>query len=139
MLDPEAVVGQARQGRAPQHWRIWQGKARAGKLLGRFLTRDLWLIVLPEGFVQYASGPGVRKPVTKVVAYAELSSLALKMCSDDDTELNRRTHTNTISAALDICYRDGRRELWRPERGFGPSTVLAQSIVEAYISYKARQ
>ena len=65
MLDPQAVLGQAGQGRAPASWRVFtkeRGRVR-GFLRGTSGDPDPLLVITPAGVVEYVDS---KKPVAVV-------------------------------------------------------------------------
>lgn len=130
MLDPLAVLGQARQGRAPATWRVFtrqRGRVR-GFLRGTSADPDPLLVITPDGVVEYADS---KKPAV-VVDFDSLSSVRLQVSgsSFSDSTLVR------LDVWLDLRYRDGRKSKWRSVSFAGEYQTI-QAFIEAYGAYQA--
>src|SRR5690242_20458338 len=83
MLDPQAVLGQASQGRAPASWRVFtkeRGRVR-GFLRGTSGDPDPLLVITPFGVVEYVDS---KKPVA-VVDFDSLSQIRLRVTGGTST------------------------------------------------------
>ncbi len=130
MLDPQAVLGQAAQGRAPAGWRIFtkaRGRVR-GFLRGTSADPDPLLVITPNGVVEYVDS---KKPIA-VVDFDSLSGISLRVSgsSFSDSTLVR------LDVWLDVRYRDGRKSKWR-SASFAGQYQTVQAFIEAYGAYQA--
>ena len=130
MLDPQAVLGQARQGRAPASWRVFtkaRGRVR-GFLRGTSADPDPLLVITPNGVVEYVDS---KKPVA-VVDFDSLSKITLRVSGS--------TFSDSIQVRLDVWldvhYRDGRKSKWR-SASFAGQYQTVQAFIEAYGAYQA--
>jgi len=130
MLDPQAVLGQARQGRAPASWRVFtkaRGRVR-GFLRGTSADPDPLLVITPNGVVEYVDS---KKPVA-VVDFDRLSKITLRVSGS--------TFSDSIQVRLDVWldvhYRDGRKSKWR-SASFADQYQTVQAFIEAYGAYQA--
>jgi hypothetical protein len=130
MLDPQAVLGQARQGRAPASWRVFtkaRGRVR-GFLRGTSADPDPLLVITPNGVVEYVDS---KKPVA-VVDFDSLSGITLRVSGS--------TFSDSIQVRLDVWldvhYRDGRKSKWR-SASFADQYQTVQAFIEAYGAYQA--
>jgi hypothetical protein len=129
MLDPQAVLNQASQGRAPATWRIFtkeRGRVR-GFLRGTSGDPDPMLVITPDGAVEYVHS---KKPVT-AVGFDHLASVRLRVTgsSFSDSTLVR------LDVWLDLQYLDGRKAKWRSV-SFSGNYRTIQSFIEAYGAYQ---
>ena len=130
MLDPQAVLGQAGQGRAPASWRVFtkeRGRVR-GFLRGTSGDPDPLLVITPFGVVEYVDS---KKPVT-VVDFDSLSRIILRVTGS--------TFSDSIQVRLDVwldlTYHDGRKSKWR-SASFAGQYQTIQAFIEAYGAYQA--
>ena len=130
MLDPQAVLGQAGQGRAPAGWRVFtkeRGRVR-GFLRGTSADPDPLLVITPAGVVEYVDS---KKPVT-AVDFASLSRITLRVSGS--------TFSDSIQVRLDVWldlhYRDGRKSKWR-SASFAGQYQTVQAFIEAYGAHQA--
>jgi hypothetical protein len=105
VLDPQAVLSQAGQGRAPPTWRVFtkeRGRVR-GFLRGTSADPDPLLVITPDGVAEYTDS---RKPTT-VVDFDSLSRIRLRVSGS--------TFSDSIQVRLDVWldlhYRDHRASL----------------------------
>jgi hypothetical protein len=129
MLDPQAVLAQATQGRAPAVWRIFtkeRGRVR-GFLRGTSDDPDPILVITPDGVVEYVHS---KKPVA-AVDFDHLASVRLRVTgsSFSDSTLVR------LDVWLDLQYRDGRKAKWR-SASFSGNYRTIQSFIEVYAAYQ---
>lgn len=117
MLDPQAVLGQARQGRVPANWRVFtkaRGRVR-GFLRGTSADPDPLLVITPNGVVEYVDS---KKPVA-AVDFDSLSGISLRVSGS--------TFSDSIQVRLDVWldvhYRDGRKSKWRSASFAGRGSV----------------
>ena len=129
MLDPQAVLGQARQGRAPAGWRVFtkaRGRVR-GFLRGTSADPDPLLVITPDGVAEYVDS---KKPVA-VVDFDSLSEISLRVSGS--------TFSDSIQVRLDVWldvrYRDGRKSKWR-SASFADQYQTSQAFIEAYGAYQ---
>ena len=130
MLDPQAVLGQARQGRAPASWRVFtkeRGRIR-GFLRGTSADPDPLLVITPDGVVEYVDS---KRPIA-VVDFGSLSRISLRVTGS--------TFSDSIQVRLDVWldlhYRDGRKSKWR-SASFAGQYQTVQGFIEAYGAYQA--
>ena len=130
MLDPQAVLGQAGQGRAPASWRVFtkeRGRVR-GFLRGTSGDPDPLLVITPSGVVEYVDS---KKPVM-VVDLGSLSRISLRVTGS--------TFSDSIQVRLDVwldlTYHDGRKSKWR-SASFAGQYQTIQAFIEAYGAYQA--
>ena len=93
MLDPQAVLGQAGQGRAPAGWRVFtkaRGRVR-GFLRGTSADPDPLLVITPDGVAEYVDS---KKPIA-VVDFDELAGISLRVSGS--------TFSDSIQVRLDVC------------------------------------
>jgi hypothetical protein len=130
MLDAQAVLGQAAQGRVPADWRVFtkeRGRVR-GFLRGTSADPDPLLVITPDGVAEYVDS---RKPVV-AVDFGQLASVRLRVSgsSFSDSTLVR------LEVWLDLGYRDGRKAKWR-SASFAGQYQTIQAFLEAYGAYQA--
>ena len=130
MLDPQAVLSQASQGRAPSAWRVFtkeRGRVR-GFLRGTSADPDPMLVITPDGVVEYIDS---KKPGA-AVDFADLSGIRLRVSGS--------TFSDSIQVRLDVWldlqYRDGRKSKWR-SASFAGQYQTIQAFIEAYGAHKA--
>ena len=130
MLDPQAVLDQATQGRAPAGWRVFakeRGRVR-GFLRGTSADPDPLLVITPDGVVEYVDS---KKPIT-VVDFDSLSRISLRVSGS--------TFSDSIQVRLDVwldlTYHDGRKSKWR-SASFAGQYQTIQAFIEAYGAYQA--
>ena len=130
MLDPQAVLGQASQGRAPPSWRVFtkeRGRVR-GFLRGTSGDPDPLLVIAPFGVVEYVDS---KKPVT-IVDFDSLSGITLRVTGS--------TFSDSIQVRLDVwldlTYHDSRKSKWR-SASFASQYQIIQAFIEAYGAYQA--
>jgi hypothetical protein len=129
MLDPQAVLGQASQGRAPATWRIFtkeRGRLR-GFLRGTTADPDPLLVITPNGVAEYVDS---KKPVASV-DFEQLQSIRLRVTGSSFSD-STIVH---IDIWLDLQYRDGRKSKWRSASFSGQRTI--QAFIEAFGAYQA--
>jgi hypothetical protein len=130
VLDPQAVLGQASQGRAPATWRVFtkdRGRVR-GFLRGTSADPDPLLVITPDGVVEYIDS---KKP-SAVVDFGNLSWIRLRVSGS--------TFSDSIQVRLDVWldvrYRDGRKSKWR-SASFADQHQTVQAFIEAYGAHQA--
>ena len=130
MLDPQAVLGQARQGRTPASWRVFtkaRGRVR-GFLRGTSADPDPLLVITPNGVVEYVDS---KKPVA-VVDFASLARISLRVSGS--------TFSDSIQVRLDVWldlhHHDGRKSKWR-SASFASQYQTIQAFIEAYGAHQA--
>jgi hypothetical protein len=130
MLDPQAILGHASQGRAPAGWRVFtkkRGRVR-GFLRGTSEDPDPLLVITPDAVVEYADS---KKPVI-VVDFGSLSWISLQVSGS--------TFSDSIQVRLDVCldlhFRDGRKSNWR-SASFADQYQTVQAFIEAYGAHQA--
>ena len=130
MLDPQAVLGQARQGGVPANWRVFtkaRGRVR-GFLRGTSADPDPLLVITPNGVVEYVDS---KKPVA-AVDFDSLSGISLRVSGS--------TFSDSIQVRLDVWldlhYRDGRKSKWR-SASFASQYRTIQAFIEAYGAHQA--
>jgi hypothetical protein len=130
MLDPQAVLGQASQGRAPAGWRVFtkaRGRVRSF-LRGTSADPDPLLVITPDGVVEYVDS---KKPIT-VVDFDSLSRISLRVSGS--------TFSDSIQVRLDVWldlhFRDGRKSKWR-SASFAGEYQTVQAFIEAYGAHQA--
>jgi hypothetical protein len=130
VLDPQAVLSQASQGRPPATWRVFtkeRGRVR-GFLRGTAADPDPLLVITPDGVVEYIDSkkPGV------VVDFGELSWIRLRVSGS--------TFSDSIQVRLDVWldlhYRDGSKSKWR-SASFASQYQTIQAFIEAYGAHQA--
>jgi len=135
----------------PQHWLLASIGALGlavviGITIGSFAGRDRkdpdpLLVILPEGFVEYISW---RKPIV-AVAFAELADLTMTLIEERGQTITTTatpdgalTIKNTSSRVrLDLTYRDGRKDQWKPRIQFEAPELVPQTIITTYAQYVA--
>ena len=130
MLDPQAILVQAGQGRAPANWRVFtkeRGRVR-GWLRGTTDDPDPLLVVTDAGVVEYVHS---KKPIT-VIDFDTLGRIALQVSGSSSSD-STLVH---LSVWLDLHYRDGRKSKWR-SASFGRQFGTVQAFIEAYGAYQA--
>jgi hypothetical protein len=80
------------------------------------------IVLLPKGFVEYANR---RQPIIGIL-YAELASV----------EYRRQPTRRRARLWLDLFFRDGHKERWRPRADFGPPQPLYEAISKAHALYQ---
>lgn len=130
MLDPQAVLSQASQGRTPAPWRIFtkeRGRLR-GFLRGTSGDPDPLLVITPDGVVEYIDS---KKPAV-VVDFESLSGITLRVSGS--------TFSDSIQVRLDVWldlhHRDGRKSKWR-SASFADQYQTIQAFIEAYGAHQA--
>jgi hypothetical protein len=130
MLDPQAVLDQASQGRAPATWRVFtreRGRVR-GFLRGTSADPDPLLVITTDGVVEYIDS---KKPAA-VVDFGHLSQIRLRVSGS--------TFSDSIQVRLDVWldlnYRDGRKSKWR-SASFSSQYRTIQAFIEAYGAHQA--
>jgi hypothetical protein len=130
MLDPQAVLSQASQGRAPATWWVFtkeRGRLR-GFLRGTSGDPDPLLVITPDGVVEYTDS---RKPAL-VVEFESLSRIRLRVSGS--------TFSDSIQVRLDVWldlhYRDGGKAKWR-SASFSDQYQTIQAFIEAYGAHQA--
>lgn len=130
MLDPQGVLGQAAQGRAPAGWRVFtkeRGRVR-GFLRGTSADPDPLLVITPDGVVEYADS---KKPVT-VIDFGSLARIRLRVSGSTFSD---SMHV-VLDVWLDLHYRDGRTSKWR-SASFAGQYQTIQAFIEAYGAHQA--
>lgn len=130
MLDPQAVLGQAGQGRAPANWRVFtkeRGRV-SGFLRGTSGDPDPLLVITPVGVVEYVHS---KKPVT-VVDFDSLSQIRLRVTGSTFSD-SIQVH---LDVWLDVIYHDGRKAKWRSVSFAGQYRTI-QAFIEAFGAYQA--
>jgi hypothetical protein len=130
VLDPQAALGQAREGRPPATWRVFtkeRGRMR-GFLRGTSADPDPLLVITPDGVVEYVDH---KKPIA-VVDFDSLSRISLQVSGS--------TFSDSIQVRLDVWldlhYRDGRKSKWR-SASFADQYETVQAFIEAYGAHQA--
>ena len=130
MIDPQAVLGQARQGNVPAGWRVFtkaRGRVR-GFLRGTSADPDPLLVITADGVAEYVDS---KKPVA-VVDFASLARISLRVSGS--------TFSDSIQVRLDVWldlhHRDGRKSKWR-SASFADRYETIQAFIEAYGAYQA--
>jgi hypothetical protein len=130
MLNPQAVLGQARQGTAPASWRVFtkaRGRVR-GFLRGTSADPDPLLVITPGGVAEYVDS---KKPVA-VVDFGSLARISLRVSGS--------TFSDSIQVRLDVWfdlhYRDGLKSKWR-SASFADRYATIQAFIEAYGAHQA--
>ncbi len=130
MLDPQAILGQARQGTAPAGWRVFtkaRGRVR-GFLRGTSADPDPLLVITPDGVAEYIDG----KKSVATVDFGSLAGISLRV--------NGKTFSDSIQVRLDVWldlhYRDGRKSKWR-SASFADLYKTVQAFIEAYGAHQA--
>ena len=130
MLDPQAILGQARQGTAPAGWRVFtkaRGRVR-GFLRGTSADPDPLLVITPDGVAEYIDG----KKSVATVDFGSLAGISLRV--------NGKTFSDSIQVRLDVWfdlhYRDGRKSKWR-SASFADRYETVQAFIEAYGAHQA--
>ena len=130
MLDPQAILVQASQGRAQATWQVFtkeRGRVR-GFLRGTSADPDPLLVITPGGVVEYVDS---RKGVA-VVDFDHLSSIRLRVSGSSFSD----STMVTPDVWLDVHYRDGRKSKWR-SASFARQYRVIQAFIEAYGAYRA--
>jgi hypothetical protein len=130
MTDPRTILGQARQGPVPVHWRVFTKKR--GKLSG-FLRRsshdpDPLLVITSDGAVEYVNE---RKPLM-VVDFDDLTGIALQVHGHSFSD----STSVTLQVWIDLHHRDERKTKWR-STSFADNLQTVQCFIEAYGAHKA--
>jgi hypothetical protein len=130
VLDPQAVLSQAGQGKAPATWRVFtkeRGRVR-GFLRGTSADPDPLLVITPDGVAEYTDS---RKPAA-AVDFDSLSRIMLRVSGS--------TFSDSIQVRLDVWldlhYRDGRKSKWR-SASFAGQYQTIQAFIEAYGAHQA--
>jgi hypothetical protein len=130
VLDPQAVLSQASEGRPPATWRVFtkdRGRVR-GFLRGTSADPDPLLVITPDGVVEYIDS---KKP-SPVVDFDNLSWIRLRISGS--------TFSDSIQVRLDVWldlhYRDGRKSKWR-SASFASQYQTIQAFIEAYGAHQA--
>ena len=130
MLDPQAILVQASQGRAQATWQVFtkeRGRVR-GFLRGTSADPDPLLVITPGGVVEYVDS---RKGVA-VVDFDHLSSIRLRVSGSSFSD----STMVTLDVWLDVHYRDGRKSKWR-SASFARQYRVIQAFIEANGAYRA--
>jgi hypothetical protein len=130
MLDPQAVLDQASQGRAPATWRVFtkdRGRVR-GFLRGTSADPDPLLVITPDGVVEYIDS---KKPAA-VVDFGRLSRIRLRVTGSTFSD---SIHVR-LDVWLDLHYRDGSKSKWR-SASFSSQFRTVQAFIEAYGAHQA--
>jgi hypothetical protein len=130
VLDPQAVLSQAGQGRAPATWRVFtkdRGRVR-GFLRGTSADPDPLLVITTDGAVEYVDS---KKP-TAVVDFGDLSGVRLRVTGSTFSD---SIHVR-LDVWLDLRYRDGRKSKWR-SASFASQYQTIQAFIEAYGAHQA--
>jgi hypothetical protein len=130
MIDPQAVLGQAGQGRADVTWRVFtkeRGRVR-GFLRGTSADPDPVLVITRGGVVEYVDS---KKPVT-AIDFGDLASIRLRVSGQSF----RDSTLVQLDVWLDLHYRDGRKAKWR-SASFARRYQTIQAFIEAYGAYQA--
>ena len=96
---------------------------------------DPLIVLLPHGFVEYANR---RKPIIGIL-YAELASVNFRGQTARQRRNNDASQQRTPRRArlwLDLVFKDGRKERWRPRADFGPPEHLFEAITKAHALYQ---
>jgi len=132
MLDPQAVLGQARHGSTPSTWKVFtKGRGRVrGFLRGTSADPDPLLVIAPDGVAEYVDS---KKPIA-VVDFDSLTGIRLRIrgSSFSDSTIVR------IEVWLDLNYRDGRKAKWR-SASFADDHQTIQAFIEAFGARQARR
>ena len=125
VLDPQAVLSQAREGRAPPAWRVFTKKRGLvrGFVRGTSADPDPLLVITSDGVVEYVHS---KKPIA-VVDFDSLSRISLQVSGrsfSDSTIVH-------LDVWLDLHYRDGRKSKWR-SASFSGRYETIQAFIEAY-------
>lgn len=104
------------------------------------------MVILPEGVVAY------HRKETRAISFAHIVQMQLRVQARTQTNTTYTTstdangitsmvpHMTTVPAApsiwLDLTFDDNQRGVWRID--IAPQDTIAQSIIEAYIRYRAR-
>jgi hypothetical protein len=130
MTDPRTILGQARQGRVPAHWRVFTKKRGklSGFLRGSSHDPDPLLVITRNGAVEYANE---RKPLT-VLDFSELAGIALQVRGSSFSD----STIVTLDVWIDLHHRDGRKTKWR-STSFADNLQTIQCLIEAYGAHKA--
>lgn len=130
MLDPQAALGQARQGTVPANWSVFtkaRGRVR-GFLRGTAADPDPLLVITPDGVAEYVDS---KKPVA-VVDFDSLTRISL--------QISGSTFSDSIQVRLDVWldlhYLDGRKSKWR-SASFADRYETVQAFIEAYGAHQA--
>ena len=130
MLDPHAILGQARHGNTPATWRIFtkqRGRVR-GFLRGTSDDPDPLLVITPGGVVEYVDS---KKPIA-VVDFDSLARITLRVTGS--------TFSDSIQVHLDVWLdlhdNGGRKAKWR-SASFAGQYGTVQSFIEAFGAYQA--
>jgi hypothetical protein len=130
MLDPYAVLGQARQDSTPATWQVFtkeRGRVR-GFLRGTSADPDPVLVITPAGVVEYVDS---KKPVA-VVDFDSLARITLRVSGSSFSD-STIVH---LDVWLDLHYHDGRKSKWR-SASFAARHGTIQSFIEAYGAHQA--
>ncbi|MFF1905162.1 hypothetical protein [Kitasatospora sp. NPDC058218] len=130
MIDPRAILWQARQGPVPANWRIFT-KARgrlSGFLHGTSDDPDPLLVITPDGAVEFTEE---RKPLT-VVDFYDLAGMTLRVNGQSFSD----SSMVNLAVWVDLDYRDGRKAKWR-SASFSGDLRTIQGLIEAYGAHKA--
>src|SRR5215472_10210271 len=107
VLDPHAVLTQARHGGAPPAWRVFtkeRGRV-SGFLRGTSGDPDPLLVITPDGVVEYVDS---KKPVA-VIEYENLARIRLRVTGNSFRD-STMVH---LHVWLDLHYHDGRKSKWQ--------------------------
>jgi hypothetical protein len=129
VLDPQAVLSQARAGDPPAAWRVFtteRGRVR-GFLRGTSDDPDPLLVITPDGVVEYMDS---RKPIA-VVDFNSLRRINLRVTGSTFSD---SIHVR-LDVWLDLHYRDGRKSKWR-SASFAGRYETVQAFIEAYGAHR---
>jgi len=131
MTDPRAILGQARQGPVPEHWRVFTG--RRGKISGFFRGTshdpDPLLVITHDGVIEYENE---RKPLT-IVNFYDLARIALQVEGHSFSD----SSIVTLRVWIDLHYRDGRKATRWQSTSFPNNLQAIQGFIEAYGAHNA--
>jgi hypothetical protein len=130
MTDPRTVLGQARQGPVPVHWRVFTKKRgkQSGFLRGSSHDPDPLLVITPDGAIEYVSE---RKPLT-AVNFDDPTGITLQVHGQSFSD----STSVTLQVWIDLDHRDGRKTKWR-STSFADNLQAVQLVIEAYGAHKA--
>ena len=130
MTDPQAILGQARQGPVPVDWRVFTKKRGklSGFLRGSSHDPDPLLVITPDGAIEYANE---RKPLT-VVSFHDLAGITLRVHGSSFSD----STIVTLQVWVDLHYRDGSKTKWR-SASFADNLQVIQCFIEAYGGHQA--
>jgi hypothetical protein len=130
MLDPHAVLGQARTGTTPPTWRVFikkRGRVK-GFLRGTSDDPDPLLVISPLGVVEYADS---KKPVT-LIDFDTIARITLQVKGSSFSN----TPTVHLEVWLDLHDHRGKKSKWQ-SASFADQHDTIQAVMEAYGAYRA--